>query len=129
MPAGRPKLKLNEAQIKELASIQCTMAEIAAVMNCCVDTLTDNYSEMIKMARESGKSSLRRAQYKAAMGGSVPMLIWLGKVLLGQHEEITLTATNEPEVRKLLYKLENFKKKPSQADEKAAQDQAQSAAA
>jgi hypothetical protein len=38
------------------------------------------------------------------------MLIWLGKTRLGQHEEINLTATNEPEVKKLMSKIEHLGK-------------------
>ena len=40
-------------------------------------------------------------QWKKAMDGSVPMLIWLGKHLLGQRDVVELT-TNQPEVKKLL---------------------------
>ena len=35
--AGRPKKILDEEQIRELASIQCTLSEIAAVMRVSVE--------------------------------------------------------------------------------------------
>jgi len=104
---GRSKLDLDVRQIRELASIQCTMSEIAAVMGCHRDTLTDNYSAIINEAREDGKGSLRRAQYnKAVKDGNPAMLIWLGKHYLEQREEVKLTSTNEPEVIKLMKQIE-----------------------
>jgi len=101
--AGRPKKVLDEEQIIELASIQCTDVEIAAVMRVSVDSLKKNYTDIIKEGREHGKSSLRRAQYKLAMSGNAQMLIWLGRFYLGQKEEINFTSS-EPDVRALLEK-------------------------
>jgi hypothetical protein len=107
---ARPKLDLDEGQIFKLASIQCTMGEIAAVMKCSVDTLENRYSEVIKRGREDGKSSLRKAQFKKALEGNATMLIWLGKFYLGQKEEINFTSS-EPDVRALLEKWEVTAKK------------------
>lgn len=104
---ARPFKKLDERQIKELAKIQCTMIEIAAVMGCSVDTLERNYAEIIKSAREEGKSSLRRAQYKKALEGNATMLIWLGKHYLDQKDTVQVVGTSEPEVRKLLNRWES----------------------
>ena len=99
--AGRPRKELDERQIRELASIGCSMAEIACIVGVHVDTLRDNYSKAIDEGRENGKVSLRRAQWKAAIGGSVPMLIWLGRFHLAQKEEMSFSS-NEADVRKLL---------------------------
>jgi hypothetical protein len=111
--AGRPRKELDVEQIRTLASIQCTMKEIAAVMRVNVDTLHDNYSEIIKEAQEAGKESLRRAQWKKAVDEGHPtMLIWLGKFYLGQKEEMNIVST-EPEVRALLEKWEVVAKKKS----------------
>ena len=83
--------------------MQCTHKEIAAVMGCDEDTLRNNYSAIINAAREGGKASLRRAQWKKAVDeGNPSMLIWLGKHYLEQREELKLSSTNEPEVRKLV---------------------------
>jgi len=83
---GRPKLKIDAQQVATLARIQCTMKEIAAVVGCSVKTLERNYVDVIKENQENGKSSLRRAQWKSALGGNVGMMIWLGKQHLGQKE-------------------------------------------
>ena len=104
--AGRPALDLDVEQIKSLAMIHCTMIEIAAVMKCSVDTLERNFADIIKDAKEVGKSSLRRAQYKKAMSGHPSMLIWMGKHLLDQKEDYTIRSTYEPEVRTLLKQWE-----------------------
>ena len=112
-PVGRPKKELDVEQIRELATIQCTDGEIAAVMRVSVDTITRTYAEMIKEGREHGKSSLRRAQYKLALAGNAQMLIWLGRFYLGQKEEINFTSS-EPDVRALLEKWEVSAKKKSE---------------
>lgn len=83
---GRPLLDLDEELIEKLASIHCTMEEIASVCKCSVDTLENRFSETIKEARAKGKSSLRRYQWEGAQKGNPAMLIWLGKQLLGQKD-------------------------------------------
>ena len=112
-PVGRPKKELDVEQIRELATIQCTDVEIAAVMRVSVDSLKANYTDIIKEGREHGKSSLRRAQYKLALTGNAQMLIWLGRFYLGQKEEINFTSS-EPDVRALLEKWEVSAKKKSE---------------
>ena len=99
------KLELDEGQIKKLAEIQCTMAEMASVMGCSVDTLERRYKTVIDDGRNHGKASLRRMQYKKALEGNPSMLIWLGKIYLGQREGVPET-TFEPDVRKLMAGLE-----------------------
>ncbi len=85
---GRPRLKLDENQIFQLGVIGCTYNEIAAVMDCSYDTIVDNYSHVVAKGRESGKISLRKAQFKNALNGNATMQIWLGKQKLGQAEKI-----------------------------------------
>lgn len=110
---GKPKKELNKRQILELAKIQCTLSEIAAVMDCSPDTISDNYSSLIKKGREIGKESLRRAQWnKGVKEGNTQMLIWLGRFHLGQKEEMVLNSS-EPEVRELLNKWEISAQKKS----------------
>ncbi len=77
---------LDEELIMKLASIHCTMEEIASICGCSVDTLERRYAEAIKIAKDKGKSSLRRHQWEAAQKGNITMMIWLGKQLLGQKD-------------------------------------------
>lgn len=74
--------------------IHCTMEEMAAVFNCSVQTLENNYLDIIKRGRENGKASLRRMQYLAAQKGNIAMMIWLGKQLLGQRERADIDMTS-----------------------------------
>ena len=107
-PMGRPRkiVGVDLEKLKDLCSIQCTNTEIAAIMHVDMDTLTNTYSEIIREAREAGKQSLRRAQWKKAVeDGNPTMLIWCGKFHLGQKEEISFTGT-ETDVRTLLEKWE-----------------------
>jgi hypothetical protein len=105
---GRPRLELDVEQVRALAQIQCTYKEIAAVMRCSIDVIQNHYTDVIAEGREEGKSSLRRAQFKKALEGNSSMLIWLGKHYLDQHDEIKLSSTQEPEVRKLMNKIESL---------------------
>jgi len=85
MPA---KKEVDGKLIRSLAAIGCTQQEIGAVTGCSPDTLQRRFREDLTIGSETGKSSLRRRQWQAAMEGNVSMLIWLGKQLLGQREPI-----------------------------------------
>lgn len=102
MVAGRPKAKIDERKMRELANCQCTDLEIAATLGINVDTLHDNFSEKVAYYRAEGLATLRCAQWtKAIVHKDASMLRHLGKCYLGQKDEIALT-TNEPSVRQLL---------------------------
>jgi hypothetical protein len=93
---GRPKLDIDPKKVLELAKIQCTYEEMAAVFDCSTDTLKRNFADLIGKGREEGKMSLRRAQHKAAIqGASVPMMIWLGKQHLGQKDKRDVTTDGQ----------------------------------
>lgn len=92
---GRPRLELDERQIFELAKINCTMKEIADVMDCSVSTLEKSFSGLINKGKASGKTTIRRAMWKAGIKGNVTMLIWLSKNLLGMHEPQVVEVVRE----------------------------------
>ena len=98
---------LNEDRVRDLASIQCTMIEIAACCKCSVDTLENRFSDIIKEARESGKQSLRRAQYQKAIEGNPTMLIWCGKHILNQREVVEVS-THKSDVEIVLDRLKSM---------------------
>lgn len=85
---GRPKLDIDARLVEQLASIGCTMSEIAAACNCSVDTLERRFAGEIEKGRENGKTRLRKKQLEVALQGNVSMLIWLGKQMLGQSEKV-----------------------------------------
>jgi hypothetical protein len=84
---ARPRKKIDPKLVKALAQMQCTMSEIAAACECSVDLLERRFADIIKEAREGGKLSLRRYQWRAAEKGNVTMQIWLGKNVLGQKDK------------------------------------------
>lgn len=84
---GRPRKVISAEQVEQLAAIQCSYAEMAAVLGCNESTLTRRFAQAIKKGRENGKASLKRMQYKKAMEGNPTMLIWLGKQHLGQADK------------------------------------------
>lgn len=104
---GRPLKELDRRQIKELAKIQCTLPEIAAVMGCHKSLLEKKHLDIISEGRDIGKSSLRRAQFQKALEGNPAMLVWLGKHYLDQKESVQIIGNHEPEVRKLLQRWED----------------------
>lgn len=85
---ARPIKQLNVDQIEQLAAINCSLAEIAAVMDCDPKTLTNRYSSVIEKGREKGKSSLKRKMWETAQGGNITMMIWLSKQMLGYSDKI-----------------------------------------
>ena len=85
---GRPRITIDFDMVRDLASIMCTQEEIACILKVSASTLQHNkeFLQVYKEAQETAKSSLRRAQYKAALNGNVVMQIWLGKQYLNQKD-------------------------------------------
>ena len=96
---GRPKLEINKKLFKNLCRIQCTETEIAGalevsedtILRWCKETYNNTFAGVFKKHSEGGKSSLRRAQWNAALKGNSTMLIWMGKQVLGQVDKNEVT--------------------------------------
>lgn len=74
----------------KLAALQCTIGEIANVMQLSYSRLQeDTATRIITEKREAGKASLRRMQWACAEKGNVQMLMFLGKQYLNQNERGT----------------------------------------
>ena len=94
---GRPKLDIDPEQVTRLARLHCTMQEMADFFGCHRETLRENFSPQIDKGRSEGNISLRRKQWQMAVEkGNVVMLIWLGKQMLGQRNEILESDSNAP---------------------------------
>lgn len=85
-------------QFEKLCAIFCTKKEVCAIMGIAdhrtLDRLiakylpeTPTWDEAFALYSGTGRASLRRRQFEAAMDGSVPMLIFLGKNYLGQSDQ------------------------------------------
>jgi hypothetical protein len=73
------------------------MQEMADFFGCHRETLRENFSPQIDKGRSEGNISLRRKQWQMAVEkGNVVMLIWLGKQMLGQRNEILESDNNAP---------------------------------
>lgn len=102
LPSGNVKLVYCERTLKQMigaGKIQCTVSETAAVLGVSKLTLERFWNdwpdarEMWDMARETGKTSLRRKQIQVALKGNPQMLQWTGKQYLGQTDKQEVTAT------------------------------------
>jgi hypothetical protein len=86
-----------------MVRIQCTAEECASIFECSVDTLDrrlkeagfEGFADFYKKYSGEGKASLRRAQWKAAQDGNPTMLVWLGKQVLGQRDQVETKNTHE----------------------------------
>lgn len=89
--------RIDRDEFEKLCAMQCTTEEIAGFFGCCKDTLFEwgrneygrDFSTVFAEKKASGRSSLRRSQWKKATEkNDTTMLIWLGKQYLGQTDKI-----------------------------------------
>ena len=120
---ARPqKVVTDYAQIEKLAEIGCSDEEIAGVIGVGKRTFVrmKQRDENIVLALDRGKSNLnvklRRFQIEMALSGSVPMLIHLGKTVLGQGQP-KVEETKENPLAQFLPRAETLKNLPKSADE------------
>lgn len=91
---ARPQKQIDWDQVDKLCAIHCTGEEQANILGVDYDTLNRachrehnlSFAEYFKQKSATGKMSLRRRQYSAAMDGNTTMLVWLGKNWLGQSD-------------------------------------------
>ena len=96
MARGKKEQLLSEEEldeIRELAGEGNSVDDIANLIGVSPDTLrsNENYSHAIELGVVDMKANLRHWQMQAAQSGNVTMLVWLGKVILGQREETEAT--------------------------------------
>jgi len=92
---GRPRIEIDKEDFEKLCGFQSTLLEIAGWFKCSDDTIEKwckrtyktTFTDINKRLSAGGKSSLRREQFKKALGGNVTMLIWLGKQHLDQKDK------------------------------------------
>lgn len=97
---GRPRKYIDQEQFEKLCGLQCTQEEICGWFDVtdktlntwCRRTYKKTFSEIYAKKRETGKISLRRAQFRLAEK-SAAMAIFLGKNYLGQTDRIEQVIT------------------------------------
>lgn len=77
---------LTEGQIEKLAAMGCSDDEIAVLTNLSETELKRSFGPQLKNGRANLHIRVRKKQLQRADEGSDTMLIWLGKVYLGQRE-------------------------------------------
>lgn len=97
---ARPRKEIDQEQFEKLCGLQCTMEEICGwfditdktLESWCKRTYKVGFSAIYAKKRETGKISLRRAQFRLAEKNAA-MAIFLGKNYLGQTDRIEQIVT------------------------------------
>ena len=92
---GRPKIPIDFDVVRGMCSVMATEEEIACYFGCTIQTINERcknemgctFLELFKKNSVGGKISLRRSQFKLAVGGNPSLNIWLGKQYLGQRDQ------------------------------------------
>ena len=94
---GRPKSKIDEKILGNLAHIGCTLEEIGSILGVSARTLQRNFAEIIDASREKGKASLRKKMFEKAINkDNTHMQIWLSKNYLGMKDRMVNEQISEP---------------------------------
>lgn len=123
--AGQPPKVIDIEQLEKLAAIGATQPEVASFLGVSLATIENRlqlpeFRDAWDRGQANLKLSLRRQQVLLADKGNVTMLIWLGKNLLGQRDNIEVTGKDGSPMmtldaaRALLYK---GKPTPDEADD------------
>ena len=106
---ARPKKEIDKETFEKLCGLQCTEEEICGFFDVtdktlsgwCKRTYNCKFSEIYAKKRETGKISLRRAQFKLAEK-SAAMAIFLGKNYLGQTDKQIIESNAEGKLAELI---------------------------
>jgi hypothetical protein len=88
---GRPRVEIDLQMVKKLASFMSTDREIGAFLGLSARTVArakkhSDFQEAMDQGRNLAKLNLRRAQWAAALGGNITMMIFLAKCYLGMSD-------------------------------------------
>lgn len=118
------KLTVDPKTAEKYARAQCSDARIAAACNISETTLKRRVGPQLSVWRLAGQADLQLAQWvKALKYKDTAMLKHLGKHILGQHDQMQLIGSTEPEVRKLLSHWDEGKYKSIATTKPMSQDE------
>src|SRR5258707_8515616 len=85
--------KIDMAELERLSAMQCTDEEIAAWFGVTTRTIerrrkNTKFAEVMNRGKAKGRISVRRAQLKLLEAVNATMGVWLGKIILGQVDEV-----------------------------------------
>lgn len=92
---GRNNIPVPPDEVELMAKIGSTDREIAEHFGINDQTLRYNFMDFLIKGRSELKQRLRKAQLKVAFEGNPTMLIWLGRNILGQNENIFANDNNK----------------------------------
>jgi hypothetical protein len=81
---GRPLAAIDEDEVARLGYEGCSNRDLAALLRVHHQTIANRFSPLLAKKRAERRLNIRRLQWEAAMKGNARVLIWLGKVELGQ---------------------------------------------
>jgi AraC-like DNA-binding protein len=91
---GPKPMPIDPKVVEGMVMVGATTEEVADFIGCSRDTIERRFQSLLNKTRANSRLRLRQAQYKAALAGDRTMLVWLGKVMLGQ-KETTVTETRD----------------------------------
>ena len=92
---GETRQVIDPETVYKLASIGCNDREICDWLNITESTLRFNFRGYMAKARSQLNQTLRRKQLQVALEGNPALLIFLGKVMLGQSETLSESASTQ----------------------------------
>ena len=104
------KIQLDVDDIRELASEGNSMEDISTLLGVSNDVISNNdeYKRAYELGMCDMRATLRHSQFQSAKSGNTTMLVWLGKVILGQREETVSTLKLEREDDELTKSLKGL---------------------
>src|ERR1700740_578450 len=83
---ARPKKVIDPKKVQRLANIGCPPEEIAAALDCGVNTIKRRFWPVVQKGRLYCQQTVRSLLMKKAREGCVPVIIFLGKSICGLRE-------------------------------------------
>jgi len=115
-------------ELKRVALLNPAAEELAFVFDIPLTHAEDllkgeEIQEELLKGRGGRRLSLKRAQWKSAMGGNVAMLIWLGKQDLGQSDKGTEGEDAIEMATKITIALKEMHRRTAKADAEEMKDE------
>ena len=84
----RPRINIDPRQVEALTRLGSPASEVADLLGVSESAIRKRFKALLAKARAGRRMKLREYQWKLAREGNVTMLVFLGKVELGQGREI-----------------------------------------
>lgn len=90
--------RIDPNVVRRLAAMGSDDDEIAEAFALKPEQIRNLFGDQLRQGRAQGKTALRRKQWQVAMKGNVPMLLHLGKNVLGQNDTTNVNVTGKIDV-------------------------------